>query len=453
MQITQIEASLYSINHISLPNRAELYEDIAFDFDQAKSEFDETITALTSHLADLIKAIKSKKQNAFEAQPLNLMIPGIRQSIIDDINSIIRNHNKTCTDFQSHVNSAKDRLEADSVASSLDDYHNLIKILGSQDSEIQKEKTLLQQLTEQITKLEREIIDHRQPAEELNQDLHSYLGHSELKLDIKETGYAITRNGVPARSLSEGEMTAIALLYFLKTLKDRRFEIKNGLIVLDDPVSSLDANALFLAFGFIQHHVNEAAQIVILTHNFSMFRQVRNWFHKLKDQGKKDASKRPARFYMLDCSLTDQGRRSRITHLDPLLEQFHSEYHYLFFRIYRRANEPAQNGLENNYIFPNIARRLLEAFLAFRHPQINGDLHNKLLNVNFDNVKKRRIIRFLHTHSHADAIVDSEHDLSALSEAQAVLRDLLALIKSEDATHYEAMVALIDPSPPAATEP
>src|SRR5690554_3283462 len=133
-------------------------------------------------------------------------------------------------------------------------------------------------------------------------------------------------------------MTAIALLYFLKSLKDRRFELDKGLVVLDDPVSSLDANALFMAFGFIRRCVDEAAQILVLTHNFAMFRQVRGWFKWINHPcRRKSVEKRPARFYMLECSLAAEGRRSRIVLLDPLLEQFESEYHYLFARIYRRA--------------------------------------------------------------------------------------------------------------------
>lgn len=444
-QIDQIASSSRSLTQVSLPNRAEIYEDLAGKFDEAKVAYDSTATAIADYLASLIEALKDKKQKVFDAPPLNATVPDVQQSVIDDINTIIQRHNLACTDFESHVSTARTKLEADSVANSLDEYQNLAGALQSQQSAISQANNQSQQLTGQITQLEREIIEHRQPAEELNQDLQSYLGHTELQLDVKDTGYAITRNGAPARSLSEGEMTAIALLYFLKSLKDRRFELDKGLVVLDDPVSSLDANALFLAFGFIRRCVDDAAQIIVLTHNFAMFRQVRNWFHHLKDQDKKDIARRPARFYMMDCSLTDRGRRSRIAALDPLLEQFESEYHYLFARVYRRSKEDPQGGLEQNYIFPNMSRRLLEAFLAFRRPQHAGELRQKLQAINFDETKKLRILRFLHTHSHADAIVDPEHDPSVLGEAKAVLTDLLALIQHEDAAHYDAMVALVDP--------
>lgn len=444
-QIGELEAGSQTLSQLSLPNRAELYEDLIADFDQAKTQLDASATAITDYLATLVAALEDKKQKLFETQTLDVAAPNIQQSVIDDINAIVRRHNQTCADFESHVRTAREKLEADSVASSLDEYQSLVDAVQAQEKAISEADSLSLKLAGDISRLEREIVEHRQPAEELNQDLHSYLGHSELQLEVKDTGYTIERNGKPARSLSEGEMTAIALLYFLKTLKDRRFEMDQGLVVLDDPVSSLDANALFMAFGFIRRCVDEASQILILTHNFAMFRQVRNWFHHLPGQNKKDVTKRPARFYMLDCSLTDQGRRSCIAPLDPLLEQFESEYHYLFARVYRRAQANAAGGLEANYIFPNMARRLLETFLAFRRPQHAGELRQKLQGIDFDETTKLRILRFLHTHSHADAIVDPEHDPSALGEAHAVLTDLLALIQHEDAAHYDAMVALVDP--------
>lgn len=445
MQIGELEAGSRTLRQLSLPNRAELYEDLVADFDQAKTQLDASVTAITDYLATLVAALKDKKQKLFETQSLEVAVPDVQQSVIDDINAIVRRHKQTCTDFEGHVRTAREKLEADSVASSVDEYQSLVDAVQAQEKAISEAGSLSLKLAGDISRLEREIVEHRQPAEELNQDLHGYLGHAELQLEVRDTGYTIARNGTPARSLSEGEMTAIALLYFLKTLKDRRFEMDQGLVVLDDPVSSLDANALFMAFGFIRRCVDEAIQILILTHNFAMFRQVRNWFHHLPGQNKKDVTKRPARFYMLDCSLTDQGRRSCIAPLDPLLEQFESEYHYLFARVYRRAQANAAGGLEANYIFPNMARRLLETFLAFRRPQHAGELRQKLQGIDFDETRKLRILRFLHTHSHADAIVDPEHDPYALSEAQAVLSDLLALIRHEDTAHYDAMVALVDP--------
>ncbi len=297
-------------------------------------------------------------------------------------------------------------------------------------------------LRAEISGMEVEITEHRRPAEELNDDFHKYVGHKELQLEVKDHGYTVTRNGVPASQLSEGENTAFALLYFLKSLRDHRFDFQNGVVVLDDPISSLDANSLFLAYGFIQERTRDAGQLFILTHNFTFFRQVRNWFHHLKDQGRKDINRRPAGFYMLNCLSDDKGRNSNIQDLDPLLERHESDYHYLFACVLSRASSPTA-ALETNYGLPNMARRLLEAFLAFRQPDVSGGLWQKMQNVNVEEAKKSQILRFVHTYSHNDAIVEPEHDPSLLGEAPAVLSDLLDLIKSQDLDHYERMVQLV----------
>ena len=276
----------------------------------------------------------------------------------------------------------------------------------------------------------------------MSEDLHKYLGHNELQLEIKDTGYTITRNGVQAQWLSEGETTAIALLYFLKSLEDRAFDVRQGVVVLDDPVSSLDANALYCAFGFIRERTQHAGQLFILTHNFTFFRQVRNWFRHLKGQNKNDFNQRPARFYMLACTYDGKDRCARLRSLDRLLEKYESEYHYLFACIYRAATASPEAFLEQNYLLPNIARRLLETFLAFKQPQMSGHLWKKLELVKFDEAQKIRIARFVHTHSHSGDVGEPEHDLSMLSEARPILNDLLALIQSQDSEHFSAMVKL-----------
>src|SRR5262249_42516519 len=170
------------------------------------------------------------------------------------------------------------------IAAYLDEFANLRNAVTQASADISAKNQAVERLSTEIIRLEREVIEHLRPAEELNDELQKYLGHNELRLEVKKTGYAITRNGVPAESLSEGESTAIALLYFLKSLQDRSFNLSQGVVVLDDPVSSLDANALYLAFGFIRERTKDAGQLFIFTHNFTFFRQVRNWFYHLKGQ-------------------------------------------------------------------------------------------------------------------------------------------------------------------------
>ena len=226
----------------------------------------------------------------------------------------------------------------------------------------------------------------------------------------------------------------------MKSLEDKSLDLKNTIIVLDDPVSSLDENALYLAFGFIRERTKDSGQLIILTHNFTFFRQVKNWFIHTNSK----------QFYMLNCLHDENGRRTKIDHLDPLLKKYNSEYHYLFARIYKASisvDSVEGAGLEQNYIFPNMARRLLEAFLAFRQPDISDSLlWRKVQSLEFDESKKIRILRFLHTYSHKPEVGSPEHDPSILAETRAVLRDLMDLIKEQDRAHYDAMVNLIESS-------
>jgi len=86
---------------------------------------------------------------------------------------------------------------------------------------------------------------------------------------------------------------------------------------------------------------------------------------------------------------------------------------------------------------------LIEAFLAFRFPEMSGDLGPRLDRVDFDSAKKTRILRLLNTYSHAGAIADPGHDLSLLAETQPVLRDTLEMMMAVDREHYDGLLKLV----------
>lgn len=441
--IEKLQKLFKAAAELQLPHKAELYEDLKPEYEKAQNALLKAREATLSFFEAAVQALTDKKRQPFNSVDLMLEVPDVDKEALQKLNDVIRKHNQACDEFQNRVNAARDRLALHLIANELQEFLRIRNAVQQTKDNAEKAEKEVQRLEQEISRLEKQIIEHRRPAAELNDDLHKYLGHDELHLEIKETGYTIKRGREQARALSEGEMTAISLLYFLKSLQDRRFELAKGIVVLDDPVSSLDANALYMAFGLIREFTQKAGQLIILTHNFAFFRQVRNWFHYLKGQKKKDISQRPARFYMLDCVRDQNGRCTTIRGLDPLLEEYDSEYHYLFARIYRVSSEDRSADLEQNYELPNMARRLLETFLAFRQPQIAGELWQKMKDLEFDEAKKIRILRFVHTHSHSSALEEPEHDLSVLAEGPAVIRDILELIKSLDPKHYSAMVELV----------
>jgi wobble nucleotide-excising tRNase len=375
----------------------------------------------------------------------------VGKDAMEKVNACIDSHNSRTDNFRADVEKAMKTLESSYLEEWREALQKMKLTIKQQGDAAAELAANIKTLESSINELDAQIRQHHRPASELTAETRSYLGRDEISFRSSDHGYIISRNGEPALNLSEGERTAIALLYFLKSLRDTSFDLKSGIVVIDDPVSSLDSNALYHAFGYLQDRTRDAGQLFILTHNFAFFRLVKNWFNKQPGQNKKDIAQRPARFYMLSENRTTVKRRASLETLDPLLHEFESEYHYLFKCVYDEANRPIENTpLGQRYGIPNIARRLLESFLAFRVPGKANELYQQLEQIDFDSATKTRILRFLHTQSHHGHVAEPEHDLSTLSESTAVMQDVLAMMRTADPGHYNGMIQLVAPAPAAA---
>lgn len=442
-QSTVIKTAIESLKSGTPPNRLGLYDHLKSDFDARHQDLSNEIVGLKGYLESLLAALKDKAQKPFQSIERSFELVTGNVTGISDLNAVISKHNQETDEFQTAISAARTVIEESLVAQSLTEYQQKRNEVDVVATALQTASDKATALRTEVRDIEKDIEEHRRPADELNADICSYLGRDELTFEIQGSGYQISRNGTPAKNLSEGERTAIAFLYFLKSLGDKSFSLKDGIVIIDDPVSSLDSNALFHAFGFMKDRTKDAGQLFILTHSHSFFRQVKNWFNHLPNQNKKDVNVRPGRFYMLTSNVTGGNRSSSISKLDSLLHEYESEYHYLFSLVYEAANSEEEAGLQQNYHLPNIARRLLESFLAFRQPSKSGELRQQLDVIDFDVAKKTRILRFLHTHSHAGQISDPEHDPSILIETKQVLNDLLCLIQKDDDRHFDQMKALV----------
>ena len=150
----------------------------------------------------------------------------------------------------------------------------------------------------------------------------------------------------------------------------------------------------------MRERAKAAKQLFVLTHNSGFFRQVKNWFNYaggLNNKPYRPEISKDTHFYMLGMVFDNGQRSAALQTLDPLLHQYESEYHYLFRCIYVGATAGPPKTLAEVYGLPNIARRLLEAFLSFRVPGRAGDLRQQMEVISGDPAAKARIIRFLHT--------------------------------------------------------
>ena len=145
---------------------------------------------------------------------------------------------------------------------------------------------------------------------------------------------------------------------------------------------------------------------------------------------------------MVICREENSTRKAVIIKIDKLLIDYESEYHFLFSVLYK-FNKGQEKQLEEMYPLPNIARKFLESFLAFRIPlgSREPNIYQRLNRIDFDSKKKERIRRFIETHSHPryeSGVQD--FDMTILGETPDVLNDLLELVEHEDKKHYDLLV-------------
>jgi len=422
------------------PELHYFYSDLAQKYKEAKNQLNNLIEEYKKVISLLIDCLKKKKDNPFTELSLDIDVPNLPISMkLDFLNRIIRNNNNTSNNIEDEIKKARIALEEHYVAETIEQYKKLSNDIDFTEKECQKIDREIEETREKIQRLEQEIKDHRTPAENINRDINSYLGRRDISIKPLDDGYILTRNGSDSKfkTLSEGEKTALAFIYFINSLQNKDFNLQESIVVIDDPISSLDENAIFHAFGFMKECVRNAGQVFILTHSFSFFRQIKNWFSHINKYAKKNGE--TANFYMLKTKYIDETRNSLLLPLDEMLLCFESEYHYLFNTVLDYSENPSDKHLAAYYHIPNIARKLLEGFLAFHIPNSQG-LNQKLEKIDFDSDKKTIIIRFLHTYSHNDHMsIDSESDLSVLSETPKILKNLLALIEHCDKKHFDIM--------------
>ena len=420
------------------PESSNLYDDLASEYVSEKKKAENAITEFHKVLDFLISVLEQKEMNLF-SQPVLRETNPIDISHFSKINKIIERHNQRTDNFESQIDKDKGDLELHYIAEFMPTYNEMFTECNSSKKDYLALSTAVQKKENEIKCFKESLLSHHIPVQQINKDLEQFLGRDDIQLKATDAqdGYQIIRNGEIAKNLSEGEKTALAIVYFLAKIKEDEYDLKNGVVVIDDPVSSLDSTAIFQAFSFIKESIKEAGQIFILTHHFDFFRQVKNWFSNCK--------KNEREYFMTVCRIESSVRKSSIVKIDKLLINYESEYHFLFSVLYNFA-EKKQRDLQEMYSMPNVARKFLESFLAFRVPlgSKEPDIYQRLNRIGFDSIKKTRILRFVETHSHPryeSGVQD--FDMTILSETPDIVTDLLELVKKEDEKHFNLLVQSI----------
>ena len=350
------------VRGLHLPTKAEFYSRFVSKFENIEAKFEKEKTKYLNDLQSMIAVLGEKKQKTTEEVSVDMFLSNNFQFVINSANGLVSQHNEMHDNLSREKNNAIELIKKHKLSEIYDDVKRLEDEMGELDKSIANKSTEIEQLKKSIHVDTQEVSSEHQACESLNSSLEAFLGRGDITFavsDDKEVGYQIERNGSPAENLSEGEKTAIACVYFIERLKEDGFKLKDSIIVVDDPVSSLDDNFLHEAFSFLKEAIEDAAQVFILTHNFHFLKHVIRWL-KSKQKG--------VGFYTIENSVKETGRIAFIANLDENLKNFESEYQYLF-NVLNKFVGQKNNDINSSYHIPNNARKVLETFLICMSPK------------------------------------------------------------------------------------
>lgn len=267
-----------------------------------------------------------------------------------------------------------------------------------------------------------------------------------------------------AYSLSESEKTTLAFAFFLSKIKyevidNDRNDLSETIIVIDDPVSSLDEGRLHVTACLIEAMLRDAKQLFIFSHNIIFMKFFSNILGRVKirnHEGKKDGRND---YYLCGCTHV-------LTVLPSQLQNYRTTYFHRVSELIKYKNGEISYEEAKNYI-PNRIRTVLEAFLSFKFCVLkqgsgNYKYHapslNKLINIIesksslFDDYEKsgtvnkdnlistlKEIKRISDPQSHGNPQDIDEITFVSETELKSITKKTLNVLQFLDRIHLEAL--------------
>lgn len=447
----EIEALLENIEK-RLPSENDLHASVRDDFRAQKNDLLEAIADARSFVASLRAAINQKAEapnRSFELSetmsPWDETREKKRRSSTASLRTIYSEHNRIVGQFTLERDKAIKRYKAHLLVTEQARFEELKADHESAIEGVDLNAKRLVELGEKIKELNRQIRESGPAAEKLNRLLTAYLGHRELQVELRDDkeGYSIQRNGSAIRGdLSEGEKTALALCYFVLSLDSRDNDLKDLIVVLDDPISSLDSRVAGYAVGLISSTLFASAQLFVMTHNLHFMNEMKKAMRSVQGHGSHT-------LMSVEVKVSEDGtsRKSEILGMPLLLANYDSEYEYLFDTVLRYVSDPESNsGI--GYLMPNVTRRVLEIYTGFKMPHL-GNVGARLIKMCADKTEidpaklaMMQRVADMESHGNTDGLVSLS--TMTIEEGLEAAKALITLVKTTDPDHFDGLRALSD---------
>lgn len=366
---------------------------------------------------------------------------------ITDLNQLVRKNNQRTIRFREDKQAAIEALTGHYAVEFLTeiDFNSQRKTILALERDIDDLSEEISHADTEILKIQQRLSETVKGAESVNDVLMKFFGKDDIRVKVSEDKtFRLMRGDIRAKNLSEGEKTAISFAYFMVKLGENNNKVKDTVVYIDDPISSLDSNHIFNIYSFIKNtfykfnpsapkpgkHEILCKQLFISTHNMEFFTLFLDWFRSLgKDRVQ----------YFLIARLNNlKGEYSEIRDCPKSITNFHSEYAYLFSIIEEFRESPTAD-FDHLYNLPNILRRFVETYLNFKFLSPSKiDEHICLLIT--DPIKCERARKFMHFYSHS-LKTEKFLKLTDFGEIREVVDIVFDAIKAQDRIHYDALVS------------
>ncbi|HWQ93193.1 MAG TPA: AAA family ATPase, partial [Clostridia bacterium] len=390
-----------------------------------------------SALETVANGVAAKQTRAFTSLECPEIVDPVDQinSAIEAINKIIAEQNGRTAEFDKKRQEAFARLEKHYASSFVRDqtYNEGLQQIADLKATIAGQERKLEELDAEIRILERALSEASKGAERINELLVAYFGKDDLRVMVSpDKRFQIVRGGAIAKNLSEGERTAIAFTYFITRVQDGRHSLTDTRVVIDDPISSLDANHLFNTYALIKTQLVGCRQLFVSTHSFEFYNLIREW---IADDERENVKKPLAEWKKWSVFLVkrlDDGK-AVLEEIPKELLKFKSEYHYLFSTLYH-FDRTGASDFDCLLSLPNVVRRFMEAFGGIMIPLSTG-LKGKMERLFADEVERERVWKFMNHYSHNTTITRSL-TIPDTSECRAVVKGCLRAVREWDAQYF-----------------
>lgn len=451
-----------------VPPKSALYKDLRDGFTATALAYEQDLDAVSKWAQGLIERLNLKLSNVLAVVEDTTVEQ--RTSVAgSSLEAAIKQHNERVEKHDELLTQAATRIEHHHLKTGEQEVSASKSAMTEASDAIQVAKTAVRDARDRVAALENVEGDPMPSVDVLNSEVTRLLGRADLKFEEHEGRYRVTRHGMPAIGLSEGERTAITLIHFMEVVARHDAAGGKPIVIIDDPVSSLDSNIFMGVSTYIwtecvsKIHVE---QLFLLTHNFELFRQ---WDVQVEALHKGGGMKRahPAELYEISSKHAQvRGRTSRRPHItswppsETMRKKVRSTYHHAFLSVVAakdqiEEDDSLERRLDAQLLFPNVIRRMLETFLGFKRPDGVGDFTKmmrdttELLNTSGyagdADALRQQLTRYAHAYSHSET-PDTTMTINP-DEIAPAISAVFTFMHQLDPGHFNGLCTVIDRDP------